>query len=271
MNKKRLIQALVLFFFIASACTRFISFQPRFTERICAAVLYPALQLSNACLTPIKHFLQHRHDQQTCLVALHKLQKNYDDLQATHLQLLATTHYYNKIKELLDFQKRYNLKNSISASIIIKELTPHAHIYTIDRGKNHGVTADMIALYKLQIIGKIVEVFDFYSKIMLITDKRCKIATFTNSTNAQGITQGTNKENECELIYVPNTAKIILNDLVFSSGKGLIFPEGFCVGVVANHHLHAHEIYHTITINPLIDLTTLEYCLLTNQSKISLL
>lgn len=69
--------------------------------------------------------------------------------------------------------------------------------------------------------------------MVLITDKHSEVAAYTNITNANGIVKGINNPDECELIYVNHLLSVSDEDLVLSSGQGLVFPEGFCLGQVS--------------------------------------
>ena len=126
----------------------------------------------------------------------------------------------------------------------------------------------MVAIYKFQLLGRVCEVFPWYSKISLITDSQSKVSAYINSNNACGIVEGTNFFNKCYLRYISHLAKIKNNDFVFSNGEGLIFPEGFCLGKIV--HFKTKDVCHDIEIEPLVDFSSLEMCHLTNQSKMNL-
>jgi rod shape-determining protein MreC len=119
-------------------------------------------------------------------------------------------------------------------------------------------------------LGKVTEVYPHFSKVVLITDQNCKVSSFTNSTEARGIVIGHNDSNFCKMEYVSHLVDVFDDDLVFSSGQGLVFPEGFCLGKIVKHQ-HSHNmLYHEIEIEPLIKLKKLKFCLLTDQTKINL-
>ncbi|MCF7899852.1 hypothetical protein K9L05_04390, partial [Candidatus Babeliales bacterium] len=79
--------------------------------------------------------------------------------------------------------------------------------------------------------------YKYFSKILLITDKRSKVSVFANNTGAVGISIGKNKINSFNMGYVSHLSKIENQDLIISSGQGLIFPEGFCLGKIKKFKL----------------------------------
>ena len=99
----------------------------------------------------------------------------------------------------------------------------------------------------------------------ILTDNNCKVSAFTNTDNAQGIVQGENKKNQCRLSYVSHLSKVQKGDFVFSSGQGLIFPEGFCLGKIKDYT--TKDLCHNIELETLIDFESLEFCLLINRKQ----
>lgn len=245
-------------------------FKTGFLERIASTCLYPVLWSTNKVTTYLETIKTEKKMYKTLYEEYEKLQQNYQKLQEEMIITKASIHYDTHTKEIIDFQKRYNLADTLLAKVLIKHFSPQEHALFINRGARAGIKKGMVAIYKLQILGKVVETYDYYSKILLITDQKCKIAAFTNSTNATGILTGTNTLNKCHLVYVNHLSPVIQEDLVFSSGQGLVFPEGFCLGKIVSQKLKDKALYHDIEVQPLVDLTTLSFCLLTDQSKISL-
>ncbi len=245
---------------------RIFFFKKGFLEKIASNLTYPVIVLSSKIATPFRSFLQKRKSYNEFLAKYKKVKEENDKLIAQNIKLKATL-YYDKLScDLLDFQKRYKLETAILAKILTKKITLQEHYFLINRGYKDGIRKDMIAIYKFQIIGKVTQVYRWHSKILPITDKNCKIASYTNSTYAQGIVVGKNKKDYCQMKYVSYLAKIAPDDFIISSGQGLIFPEGFCLGKIAE--LKTKGPYHKIKVKPLINFDDLKFCLLINQEKI---
>ena len=205
------------------------------------------------------------------LVRQHKtLQSKFKKLQKKYIQLASISHFEKNSKPIVEFARRYTLENAILSKVLLKKISPNEHSFILNRGSNDGVKKNMVAVYKLQIVGKIQEVFPYYSKLLLITDKHSKVAAFTNETDAHGIVHGSNDITQYKMKYVTLLSKLINNDLVFSSGQGLVFPEGFCLGKIIYIGKQENSLYHDVSVSPLVDLKTINYCLLTDISKINL-
>lgn len=259
-----LIFAIFLFFVVS----RLFFFKLSFLEKLSTPIAYPALCIANSISQPIKKLLLNRRNHKELITYCKKLEDEQKTLLQENIKLKAMLHYNKLSKELVEFKNRYNLENAIIAKILVKTLTKEEHTAIINKGTRHGIEKNMAAVYKFQLIGKVSEAFPFYSKIILITDSQSKISAYTNTSNATGIVHGNNTVNQCTLNYVSHLSKITENDLIFSSGQGLVFPEGFCLGKII--HFKTANICHHVELEPLIDFKTLDFCLLTNQSKMNL-
>jgi rod shape-determining protein MreC len=263
--KKILIFIYIIIFFIFSI-NRLFFFKNSFVERSFAIIKYPIiLSFSN-----ITNFIKSKFSYSDIENKYINLKNNYEDLLKKYVELNETERFYNKTKEIIEFKSRYELDGAVLSRIISKNFSSHEHSFLINRGKKDSIKEDMVVIYKLQILGKISQVYDFYSKVICITDKRCNISSFTNTTYAQGITAGTNIINKCSLNYVNYISKVIKNDLVFCSGQGKVFPEGFCLGTIKECFLRNDEVSYNITLETIVDFNNLEFCVVTDCSKINL-
>lgn len=232
-------------------------------ENAASYVSYPALLLSHKIAQPIKKIFFSKQPESYDL-----LKEECDHLRSKVIQLEAALAYHAKSAELIEFKQRYELDGAILAKVLARTLTKDEHSIIVNRGARDGISKDMIAIYKFQLIGRISKVFPEYSKITLITDKQSKVSAYTNTSNAKGIAEGRNIINRCHLCYVSHLEAMNNGDFVLSSGQGLVFPEGFCLGKIVN--LSTKELCYEVELEPLVNLETFEMCHITNQSKMIL-
>lgn len=188
------------------------------------------------------------------------LEKERSELLAELIECKALISYQDEIRELDVFRKK---NAAYCQKCIVQVLAIHQnddeHYALVEGGMNNGVALDMLAPHKNHLVGRVVEVFSRYSKVRLISDKRIHVACYCARTKAKGIYTGGNQE-EATLKFVDHMQHIRLDDLVISSGKGLIYPRGLCLGKIV--HFVKKDVDYEITLKPLIDLATLDYCLL---------
>ena len=267
-----LIKKISLFFLapllVIFITTRIFFTGPTFLDKAMSLLISPILRISNTITRPVKIFLKKRGSYNKLLENHIALIRENKKLLQENIELAAFAHYAEKSSDLREFQDRYALKNSILSKVLIKSFTQSDHSITVNRGSRNGVQKDMVAIYKFQLIGRVTTVFPTYSKITLITDAQSKVSAYTNTSSALGVVKGTNTVNRCELGYVSHLKTIHNGDFVLSSGQGLIFPEGFCIGKITN--VKTKDLCHHVEITPLIDLSSIEMCHLTGQSKMNL-
>ncbi len=238
---------------------RFIFLFPRIMEHLSSYIAYPALVVYSHAIDPVKIWLFQRKTMQKLTRKLEKVCEERDTLLAENITLRASSGYAQDIAELITFKKQYEVSYAQVVQILVRHLSDQAHFFLIDAGVTHGIQVDMVAIYKNCLVGKVIEVYPWYSKVQLITDARCKIAGYCADTNVQGIYEGINNECKTTLRYVSHLDHVKQNDMIMSSGEGLIFPRGFALGRVTN--IFTHGLYHTIMAKPLIDLRSIKYCL----------
>ncbi len=255
--------------FTLFAVNRLFFFSFGLLETIGTGIAYPIVRLSSTISNSIKNANERKASYEQLQSRYGAIKQMYLDTLAENIQLKATVHYDQLSKDLRNFQERYNLSGMVLAKILVKNITDDEHYFLVNKGINDGIKKDMTATYKFQLVGKVSEVFNNYCKVLLITDQMCKVATYANQTNAQGIVRGQNTIDRCNMNYVSHLFKIVDNDLVLSSGQGLVFPEGFCLGKIVYHELKEKSLYHDIEIEPLINLQALEFCMLSQNIKIT--
>lgn len=229
-------------------------------ENVSSYAIYPILHSQQLIVDTLNTWIKNRKNSAQLKNLLDKAQQECEALRAENIQLLATQKYMTDIEEIDMFRKKYVIDHSRIAHIIFRHFSPKEHYFLVDAGMRHGIQQDMIAVYKNCLVGKVEHVYAWYSKIRLITDASCKVAAYCATTKINGIYQGCNEHNNALLQYVPHFEPIKLNDLIVSSGEGIIFPQGFSLGSIASYQQDG--LHHTICVKPHIDLPSLSYCVL---------
>lgn len=267
MNKKIVffLTSMLLLFFLSS---RIFFFRTSFLETTSSYVVYPALKFSNFIAAPVKRFLHKRSLRKELFKNYTETKKANEDLLEENIKLKAMLHYDKKSKALLEFESRYDLKKMVLSKILVKTITDQEHSFLVNRGSRHGIKKNMVAVYKFQLVGRVSHVTPCYSKVTLITDSLSKVSAYANTSSARGIVEGSNKIEVCHLKHISHINTLHNGDFVLSSGQGLVFPEGLCLGKIIN--IKHEDICYYVELKPLIDLKTLEMCHLTDQSKMNL-
>lgn len=235
---------------------RLFFFSPGMAEVTTSYLLHPIIKIQKFFTDPLYAYLSKKND----IVALHKdiiaLQENNEDLQARVIELLATIDFENRSQEVRDFQKKYDFSQQKLVQILMKSFDDAGHFYWVDAGANQGINVNMIAMYKNNIVGRVIYVDPLYSKVALITDKRCKVAVSCANTKTVGVYEG-NNSIEPTLEFVPHYEKLQVDDLLISTGQGLVYPQGFAIGSIKSFEVQ--DVAYKVVVQPLVDLQAIEF------------
>jgi rod shape-determining protein MreC len=232
---------------------------PHNSAQICASYLvYPVLVMQRTYIEPLKNVWAQKRTVQELETRVAQLEQQKDDLTAQLIQLQASVGYAHDSKELVEFRQRYASSYATIAQVIIKHISDQEHSFLIGAGSYKGVQKDMVAVYKNHLIGRVVQVYPLYSKVLLITDRSCKVASYCVQTGATGIYTGCNQPGKSALHHVSHLMAVKEGDMVLSSGEGLIFPRGFALGTIKTAVVNG--LLYDVTCEPLLDVRTLKYC-----------
>ncbi len=220
--------------------------------------MYPILVTQRTVATPLKQFFDRRRTVEELTTMLQQLKLEHEHALQENIELNALLDYHTDIEELVDFKKRYSGQQGIIAQVLTKQFSEQAHYFLIDAGERKGIKCDMVAIYNNCLVGRVVEVYPWYSKVVLITDKSCKVAVSCAKTKSSGIYSGINDLASASVTQVSHLDQVQHDDLLLSSGEGLIFPRGFALGKIRSHHTQG--LFHSIVTEPLLDMRSLHYC-----------
>lgn len=136
-----------------------------------------------------------------------------------------------RLKALLGL-KEHSPKYVASANVIFRGTSRWANTFVIDAGSRQGVGKDMTAVSPDGLAGKVTEVQDGFSSVLLITDVRFAAAVRIERLGQEALFSGTGT-NTCELKYITHDIKVQKGDVLITSGLDGLFPAGIRVGYVS--------------------------------------
>ena len=234
-------------------------------EQCSASIAYPFLVMQHKIVGPIKDHLAQRAQSKIVSYELKKKASERDALLAQNIELRSMIDYMQEVSELIEFKKRYNYEQGALAQILVLNCTNKAHFCLVDRGSCDGICPDMVAIYKDCIVDKVVQVYPHYSKVLLMSDKECRVAAVCSESKALGIYHGNNDDCHAHLEHVSHLSQVQQGDLIVSTGEGLVFPRGFGLGRVKQWKRNG--LFYHIEVEPLINIHTLKHCYLVQKGS----
>lgn len=118
------------------------------------------------------------------------------------------------------------------AELIGMDPNPFTHRIIINKGERDGVILGQPVLDARGLMGQVVELMPYTSRVLLLTDTTHSIPVQVNRNGLRAIASGTGNPERLELRHVADTADIKEGDLLVSSGLGQRFPAGYPVATV---------------------------------------
>ena len=159
------------------------------------------------------------------------MEEKLDKLEALDLSNQIITLENIKYKKLVD---DYFIKNNeIFAKVLIDKNSPFLRSVVLNKGSKNNIKLGMAVLDDEYLIGKVVEVNFFTSRVLLISDINSKIPVSISPNDVQAIMSGDGKQN-ATLQYTQGTDLKNNNEdmMVTTSGAGGLFKSGILIGKI---------------------------------------
>lgn len=161
-----------------------------------------------------------------------------------------------RLKRLLEFRDHLQVR-SLPALIVFQDLTGWFQSVIINRGAQDGVQPDMPVVCYEGVVGKILNVSQRFSRVMLITDPASAVDVLVQRSRVRGILVG-GEPGSCYMKYVKNDADVRPGDLLITTGKDGIFPQGLKAGIVNKVYPDPVGIFKFIVVDPMINIGNLD-------------
>lgn len=129
----------------------------------------------------------------------------------------------------------------------------------IDQGLSSGVKIGAAVVFNENLIGKIVQVSEKGSNVVLLTDPASKIAAFSQGLEgkAKGILLG-QFGTDIVLDKILHEEKVSSGDLVYSEGTEENLPRGLILGMVSEVVERENEVFKSAKVQSVFDIRDLE-------------
>ncbi len=222
--------------FFSFLCVVFIllsKFNHDFSPKISAVIVDVSMPIVNFAafpfnatingLTNFKELIEAKEENKS-------LKEELDKLRSYYIQSLNIHNENKELRQALNFVNLRVTKFQ-TARIIGRANQLFAQKVFIGGGLDLGIKEGNIVTNNHGAIGRIAEVFDDKSRLILFTDATSRVPIITSKARARGILVG-NNSSVMEILYLSKNHKIEVGDWVFTSGDGDTLPPGILIGIV---------------------------------------
>ena len=161
-----------------------------------------------------------------------KLRKENGGLWAKITNAKELLEENRRLTELLDF-KRSIPYDTVAAVVVGRDPTNWNAMLIIDKGRKSGIKIGMPVVNPAGVVGKVSEVADNISKVILVSDPNFNVAAVTQDSRESGLLTGT-LQGLCRLRYLPEDAGVKVGEKIVTSKLSSTFPDGILIGTVVN-------------------------------------
>ncbi len=176
-------------------------------------------------------------------------------------QMISIRAENHQLRELLNTSEQLDDKILV-AELIGVDPDPYTHHIIINKGQQHGVFVGQPILDSQGLMGQVIEVLPYTSRVLLVADSNHAIPVQVNRNGVRAIAVGAGKLDELALIYVPDTADIKVGDQLVSSGLGGRYPKGYPLGEISQVSHDPGEPFAIVKATPAASLDRSRHVLL---------
>ena len=147
----------------------------------------------------------------------------------------------------------------VTAPVIADTSSSYVRSLIVLAGQSDGVVKGQAAITGAGLAGRVLEVGQRASRVLLLTDISARVPVIIERTRDQAVLAGNNSDHP-ELKYLPRDVDIKVGDRIVTSGIGGNFPAGIPVGEVAG------VADGRISVTLYAELARMEYLRLVNYS-----
>ena len=187
-----------------------------------------------------------------------KLKKNLAAMQMKLADYTETKKENERLTSLLNLRKNEGYSFVAVANIITLDNSNWNRNIRIDRGSKDGVKNGNIVMTEQGLVGRISEVGNSTSNVILITDSQSSVGGRVQRSRDIGIVQGVPSEGSLAMVDIPRNADIRRGDVIMTSGIGGVFPAGIPVGRITSVEGENYGLFRKCSLKTEVDFGKLE-------------
>ncbi len=226
-------------------------------EQILTAITYPFTAAANWIADGVSGFIDK-------LVNADTYKSRNDELSAQLTQMYKNTMDYESLKKENDqLREMLGLKEknddfifSEPCDISGRNANDLYGGFTINAGRNSGLSLNDPIITSVGLVGRVTSVADNYAKVTTIISPQVNVGVYTMRSKATGVIENdlaSAQKGLCLMSDILRDADIKEGDIIFTSGRSGLFPEGLLVGTVTEVYDDPNGLSKHALVKPAVD------------------
>ena len=219
--------------------------------------------------TPSTFFIKFVEEKKTVEQLKQKILELEKQNTAMKINLQRIDVLENEVSRLRSIKSQMdnNLKNIKIAQITQKDVIPNKKSVQINVGSNYNTKVGQTVMGVNGLLGQVVEVNVYSSKVLLITDNDSNVPAKIARTGQQIIIKGRSQDNLLEVSFFPNDSEVESGDLIITSGQANRFIPSLKIGRVVEVIRNEGERFSQVIIEPLEDADKVSEVILSSDER----
>lgn len=163
-----------------------------------------------------------------------------------------------ELKKALGFNNSFFYSfDLIPAQIVGKDKKNWSFYALVNAGFDKGVKPGFSVISDQGLVGLVVEVNEFSSKILIIVSPENFISVMSSKSGVHGVARG-DSVKKLIISYIPEDVSVEVNEKFVVSSSSSIFIPGMPVGVVSKIEKNFDNIFQKIELSPCVDFSKLK-------------
>ncbi|HEV8537139.1 MAG TPA: rod shape-determining protein MreC [Candidatus Limnocylindria bacterium] len=160
---------------------------------------------------------------------------------------------------------------TVTAPVIARDPSGVLHTIVLGAGAKDGVLLDDVVISEKGVVGRVSEVGNNYSKVLLVTDSGSAVSALVQGSRAAGIVRGQFGDT-LVMDWILQTEEVKTGDVVITAGLAIgndlrsLYPKGLVLGKVVEVTKGENGTFQRAILVPAVDLRHLENVLVVRTS-----
>ncbi len=200
-----------------------------------------------------------------------KLKDEISSLEAELRDADLAVEENERLREYLEIKKAHNDFKMTEALVIGQESDNYMSVIMLDRGSGDGIEVGMPVITSEGVVGLVCEVGYSWCKVKTLLEDNVSVGVYDSRSGETGIVKGDisyKGSGKCKLTYLDADADIEIDDAVYTSGNGSVYPRGLYVGKIASIGTNEYTRTKTAEISCGVDFESLKYVMIITDFEI---
>jgi len=225
------------------------------------AAFSPVQKLISTVGRKVNSYMSLFSDMKSLKAENEELKIKVERLEKENGELAGYREKNKELREALNLKDQFKDYDSIGANVIAKDPGNWFNIFTVDRGKNDGISNNFPVITGKGLVGSVYSAGLFSSKVVTIIDMDSTVSGRISKTRDLVRVKGDinlKDQGLCRMDYISPDIDISVGDTVETSGLGGIFPKGIIIGRIKEIRQVNNELSRYAVIEPAVDFKRLE-------------